>query len=333
MILFDTRWIGPHGIGRFAGEVMKRLPPVLPVKCQLQPLHFLNPLYLSWLIKKIKPSVFYTPGFNPPLYSSFPFVFTIHDLNHIHFKPGSSAFKRAYYSLILKPACHRAFKVITVSEFSRRGIIEWSNVPEHKVVNVSNGVSDEYRPQGESYTPGFPYIFWVGNSKLHKNLNGVLEGFRISDAKNKVKLILAGDLGKSAVALAKEKGLNDNVIFAGVLSEEKMPLYYRGARALIFPSLYEGFGLPVLEAMACATPVVTSNTTALPEVAGDACLLVDPEKAGEIAEAIDKIIEDSALRQKLRARGIERAGRFSWDRTAVKLQNILEQACLYKEKS
>jgi len=86
MILFDDRWIGAHGIGRFAKEVMKRLPQVLPVKGPLPPLHSLNPLYLSWLIKKTKPSVFYTPGFNPPLYSSSPFVFTIHDLNHIQFE-------------------------------------------------------------------------------------------------------------------------------------------------------------------------------------------------------------------------------------------------------
>jgi len=86
MILFDDRWIGAHGIGRFAKEVMKRLPQVLPVKGPLPLLHSLNPLYLSWLIKKTKPSVFYTPGFNPPLYSSSPFVFTIHDLNHIQFE-------------------------------------------------------------------------------------------------------------------------------------------------------------------------------------------------------------------------------------------------------
>lgn len=333
MILFDNRWLGPHGIGRFAKEVMKRLPKVLPIKGTVPPLHPLNPLYLSWLIAKSKPTVFYTPGFNPPLYSSPPFVFTIHDLNHIHFNPNSSALKRAYYRLFLKPACHRAFKVITVSEFSRRNIVEWSNVPEDKVINVGNGAGAEYCPDGKSYTPGYPYIFWVGNCKPHKNLPRLLEAFLLSGVKNDVKLVLAGEMDKSTVALVKEKGLESHIVFAGLLPDEKMPSYYRGAEVLVFPSLYEGFGLPVLEAMACGTPVVTSNCTALPEVAGDACLLVSPENVSEIAEAINNIIENSTLRKRLRRLGIEQAKRFSWDKTTAKIQNILEQACQYEEKS
>ena len=332
MILFDTRWIGHHGIGRFANEVMKRLPQVQPLTGAIAPLNPLNPLYLSWLVKKTKPSVFYTPGFNPPLFSSSPFIFTIHDLNHLNFTPNSSILKRAYYNLILKPSCHRAFKVLTVSEFSRRSIIEWSGVSEDKVINVGNGVSDEYCPDGKSYNPGYPYIFWVGNDKPHKNLNGLLEGFKLSAVKGMVKLILAGDLDKSAAALVKEKKLNDKVVFAGVLSEEKMPSYYRGAEALVFPSLYEGFGLPVLEAMACGTPVVTSSCTALPEVAGDACLLVDPKNVNEIAGAINNIIENSALKKRLQTLGIKQAKKFSWDKTAAKIQRILEQACQHKEK-
>ena len=333
MILFDTRWIGHHGIGRFANEVMKRLPQVQPVGGAIAPLSSLNPLYLSWLVKKTKPSVFYTPGFNPPLFSSSPFIFTIHDLNHLNFTPNSSILKRAYYNLILKPSCHRAFKVLTVSEFSRRSIIEWSGVSEDKVVNVGNGVSDEYCPDGKSYNPGYPYIFWVGNDKPHKNLPRLLEAFLLSGVKNDVKLILAGELDKSTMALIKEKGLEGHVVFAGLLPEEKMPSYYRGAEVLVFPSLYEGFGLPVLEAMACGTPVVTSNCTALPEVTGDACLLVSPGNVSEIAEAINNIIENSTLRKRLRRLGIEQAKRFSWDKTTAKIQNILEQACQYEEKS
>jgi glycosyltransferase involved in cell wall biosynthesis len=278
------------------------------------------------LIAKNKPSVFYTPGFNPPLYSSPPFVFTIHDLNHIHFNPNSSAFKRAYYRLFLKPACRRAFKVVTVSEFSRRNIVEWSNVPEDKVINVGNGAGAEYCPDGKSYTPGYPYIFWVGNYKPHKNLPRLLEAFLISGVKNDVKLVLAGEMDKSTVALVKEKNLENDVVFAGLLEEEKMPSYYRGAKALVFPSLYEGFGLPVLEAMACGTPVVTSNCTALPEVAGKACLLVNPQKADEIATAIHRVVDDLDLAKRMIAAGIEQAKKFTWDKTADTVRTVLKQA-------
>ncbi|MFA5292221.1 MAG: glycosyltransferase family 1 protein [Phycisphaerae bacterium] len=332
MILFDARWIGSHGIGRFAEEVIKRLPNVLPIQGKLPPLHPLNPFYISWLIKKTNPSVFYTPGFNPPLYSSVPFVFTIHDLNHIQFVSNPGVFKRTYYDLILKPACHRAFKVVTVSEFSRRSIIEWSNVSEDRVVNVGNGVSKEYCPDGKRYTPGYPYIFWVGNYKPHKNLSRLLDAFLCSGVKKDVKLLLAGELDASSTALVKEKKLANDVVFAGLISEEKMPSYYRGAEAFVFPSLYEGFGLPVLEAMACGTPVITSNCTALPEVAGTACMLINSENTDAIAEAINEIVRNLSLRKSLRAQGIKQAGRFSWNQTAAKIQKILEQASHHKRK-
>lgn len=332
MILFDDRWIGTHGIGRFAKEVMKRLPQILLIQGSLPPLHPLNPLYLSWLIKKNKPSVFYTPGFNPPLYSSSPFVFTIHDLNHIHYRPNSSALKRAYYNLILKPSCHRAFKILTGSEFSRRSIIEWSGVSEDKVINVGYGVSDEYCPEGERHTPGYPYLLFIGNHKPHKNLPRLFVAFALSRVSDKVKLLLSGEPDKSTTDLIRDKQLENNVIFAGVIPESKLPAYYRGAEALIFPSLYEGFGLPVLEAMACATPVVTSNTTALPEVAGKACLLVNPQKVDEIANAIRRVMDDLDLVKRMIAAGIEQARKFTWDKTADIVRTVLKQATEYGDK-
>ncbi len=180
MILFDNRWDGPHGIGRFASEVMKRLPEIKQIDSSIRPLGLLNPFYLTRLIKQLKPSVFYSPGFNSPLSSCCPFVFTIHDLNHIQFNGNSDFLKQAYYNFYLKPACHRAFKVITVSEFSRQNIIKWSGVSEDKVVNIGNGVPEEYCPEGKAHSPGYQYIFCVGNDKLHKNLSGLLDGFKHS---------------------------------------------------------------------------------------------------------------------------------------------------------
>ena len=332
MILFDARWIGPHGIGRFAIEVMKRLPQVLPVEGKLPPLHPLNPLYLSWLIQRIKPSVFCTPGFNPPLYSSVPFVFAIHDLNHIQFISNPSVFKRAYYDLILKPACRRAFKVLTISEFSRCCIVEWANVPDSKVINVSCGASSNFCPVGAKHKENSPYLFYIGNRKSHKNLPRLFDAYASSGVADDIKLLLSGDADDMTTQMIRTRNLDGKIVFAGLISDSDLPSYYRGAVSLVFPSLYEGFALPVLEAMACGTPVISSDRTAIPEVAGDACLLVNPENTGEIAEAINKVVNDSNLRNKMGLLGVEQSKHFSWDKTAAEIRAVLEQACLLGEK-
>lgn len=178
MILFDNRWVGLHGIGRFTSEVVKRLSEIKQIDSSIKPLGLLDPFYLTLLIKQLKPSVFYSPGFNPPLYSCCPFVLTIHDLNYIQFSGNSNFLKQAYYNFYLKLACHHAFKVITVSEFSRQSIIKWSGGSEDKVVNIGNGVSEEYCPEGKAHSPGYQYIFCVGSDKPHKNLSGLLDGFK-----------------------------------------------------------------------------------------------------------------------------------------------------------
>lgn len=325
-ILLDDRWIGDNGIGRFAREVVKRLHVFQSVKASHRPVHPLDPVWISWEIHRTKPDVFYTCGINAPLYSTCPFVFTIHDLNHLSVAANSTALKRAYYCLIVKQACQRAFKIITVSEFSRQSIVEWSKIRESRVVNVGNGVDSAYCPEGDKYTPDYPYLFYVGNRKPHKNIPRLLEAFKSSHVRANVKLILSGKSDKSTAQLIKNKGLEKDVVFAGVVPEAKLPCYYRGAIALVFPSLYEGFGLPVLEAMACGTAVITSDCTALPEVAGNACLLVDPLQVDEIAAAIRRVVDGTALREELRSLGPKRARHFSWEKTAAKVWKVLEEA-------
>lgn len=327
MILFDDRWLGPHGIGCFAGHLMQKLPQLRPLGGNLPPLHPFNPVYLSWQIHRQKPAVFFSPGFNPPLFCRCPFIFTIHDLNHIQFKQANiDISKRLYYHYFLKPACHRAFKVLTVSEFSRKNIMVWSGLSEDKVVNVSNGVSEEFSPSGGKYSPGFRYIFWVGSSRPHKNLKRILESFRNSNARKKLKLLLAGNINDDIRKIVQQWRLSDDVVFAGVISEQEIPLYYRGAEFFIFPSLYEGFGLPVIEAMACGIPVITSDCTSLPEVAADACMLVNPHQTAEITYAIDILAENTELRRCLREKGLRRAAEFSWQKTASKVWNVLQEA-------
>lgn len=326
-ILVDCRWIGPHGIGRFAKEILKRLPQTKRLLSGPRPSHPLDPLYLSWVLyTKEHPCLFFSPGYNAPLHSSTPFVFTIHDLNHLYIAANSNAFKRLFYRLFIFPACYRAYKVLTVSVFSKGKILEWSGIPEEKVVVVGNGVDEKFSPTGSKYNPGFPYLLYIGNRKPHKNISRLLKAFVLSKLSKDLKLLMSGKPDVETIKLIKQLNLDDKIIFAGLIEDNKLPDFYRGAIAFVFPSLFEGFGLPPLEAMACGTPVLTSNVTSIPEVVGDAALMVDPYDIEAIASGIKRVVEDSQLRKELSQKGIARAKLFSWDKTAELTWKVLKEA-------
>jgi glycosyltransferase involved in cell wall biosynthesis len=325
-MLADHRWLGAHGIGRFAGEVLGRLPEFRPVPASWAPLHPLDSARLSWVLWRLRPKVYFSPGFNPPLWSPIPFVFTLYDLIHIRFPAEASLTKQVYYRLVVRPAIHRAYRVLTVSMYTKQEILAWAGVPDEHVVVVGCGVGSVFCPEGRRYAPGYPYIFYVGNRKPHKNLVRLLQGFARSGLRKDIRLILTG---APEVALGQEINiakLQDRVIYAGQLTDTDLAAYYRGALALVCPSLYEGFGLPPLEAMACGTPVVTSNLTALPEVVGDAAVLVDPCNVEAIAWGIQRVVEDSMLRQALYYKGLARAKQFTWEQTAERVWQVLQEA-------
>jgi glycosyltransferase involved in cell wall biosynthesis len=250
-------------------------------------------------------------------------MFTLHDLNHLDRKENSSPLKRLYYAAIVKPACHRARNILTVSEFSRGRIIEWSGVPPEKVVNVHCGVGPEYHPGVPPYELPFPYLLCVSNRRLHKNEFRQVEAFAQCGLSDQLKLVFTGDPTPELMNCIARNHLAESVHFVGRVPEARLPSLYRSAQALLFASLYEGFGLPVLEAMACGIPVVTSNTTSLPEVAGDAAVLVDPTSVDQIAAAISRIVNDTSLRENLLSRGLAQAARFSWAQTAAQAHRLL----------
>jgi len=228
-----------------------------------------------------------------------------------------------YYATVLKRACHRAVSILTVSEFSRARIVEWSGVSPEKVLNVRCGVDPEYHPGADPYELPFPYLLCVSNRKRHKNEFRTVEAFARADLADGMQLVFTG---KPTVELAdhiEQHHVTPRVHFVGVVPDSQLPSLYRSAEALVFTSLYEGFGLPVLEAMACGTPVVTANTSALPEVAGDAALLVDPTSVEQITEAMKQIVSDTSLRQQLREKGLAQAARFSWASTSARVQELL----------
>jgi len=327
MILYDSRWSGPHGIARFATEIAQRLPQLQPLQASLPLFHPLDPWRLAREVRRVRPHVFFSPGFNAPVATPrVPLVFTVHDLNYVHFAPNTTVLKRAYFAMIVKPACRRAARVLTVSEFSRRQIAEWAGIPEQSVVNVGNGVSASFTPVGERHSPGFPYILFVGSQAPHKNLERLARALARSRARREVKLLVTGQPTPETRRWLAEPALSSCVEFAGSVSDEMLPRYYRGALALAMPSLFEGFGLPVAEAMACGSPVITSNRTSLPEIAGDAAVLVDPGDTEAIAAALDQVVYESALRQSLVEKGTRRAAAFSWNATAAAIGAVLAEA-------
>jgi glycosyltransferase involved in cell wall biosynthesis len=330
-ILLDARWLqsggrrNVRGLARVADEVARRLPHLDRLECRLPLLHPAESIWLTAVLARRRPGVFYSPGFNAPPTCPVPFVFTVFDLIHLHVQEESGTAKRLYYELHVKPAVRRARAVLTGSQYSRAQIVEWSGVDPDRIVVIGAAAGDAFAPEGVAHEPGFPYLLYVGNHKAHKNLARLVQAFgRLRETS--VRLLLAGHVEPALLGIARSAGVADRLVFLGDVSDERLPALYRGAVALVFPSLYEGFGLPPLEAMACGTPVVTSLTTSLPEVVGDAAVAVDPLDVDSIASGIERIVDDERLRAELGARGLAHAARFSWDETAERTWRALQRA-------
>lgn len=326
-ILADMRWRGPHGIGRFAKEVYARIPEASALPAPLRLFHPLDPLSLSFRLRGISSGVYFTPGFNVPLFEPIPLVLTVHDLNYVHFAANSDTWRRTYFSLLVRPACRRAYRILTVSEFSRSQIIAWSGVDAGAVINVGNGIDGRFNPHGPRFTPGFPYLLAMGSKGAHKNIARLVQAYAISGLAAEMKLLISGRPDPDIDGLVRELKLGSEVMVLGHVEEAALADLYRGAIALCMPSLFEGFGLPVAEAMACGVPVLTSTATSLPEIAGDAAVLVDPMDVESIAHGLVRIASDESVRVELRGRGLRRSRDFSWDRTAELVRAVLHAAC------
>jgi glycosyltransferase involved in cell wall biosynthesis len=324
-ILADGRWSGTHGIGRFSHEILSRLHNTQTLIQGPAPLSIKNFFWLPHQLSKLKKQfrVFFSPGFMPPIYSSIPFVFTIHDLIHLHAPGNSKYFKKMIYDFFIKPAAHRAHAIITVSEYSKQQIMAWANIRSEKIIVVKNGISEIFSPQGNKHLPGYSYFLNVGNAKPHKNLPSLIKAFSHSKIDPSIKLILTAAPTIELQQLINYHTLQNRIVFSGLLTEKQLAEYYRGAIALLFPSLHEGFGLPVVEAMASGLPVITSNVTSLPEIAGNAAICINPLDIDSLSFHIAQIISNDALRKNLITKGLEQAKIYSWDISAQGIQRIL----------
>jgi len=259
-------------------------------------------------------------------------VVTIHDCIHLRFPeylPSRAAF--AYAHAMIRLAARKADRVLTVSDASKRDILHYTGVAPEKVVVVHNGLDTRFAaaPDADAidrvrqrFQLDHPFVLYVGNIKPHKNLERLIAAFASmrADGPDGLKLVVIGDETSKHPGLRQavhRHRLDKHVRFFGFQPAATLVTFYRLARAFVFPSLYEGFGLPPLEAMANETPVVTSNLSSLPEVAGDAAVLVDPYDVASIADGIRRAVTDEPLRQELIARGRARAREFSWARAAA----------------
>jgi len=324
-VIYDKSWTGCGGIGRFSDEVYTRITSHRQFSSNRNPASPLNSVILSFISFNAKDYLF-LPGYIPPLFFVGRYFFVIHDLNHIERIENSSLLKRLFYRCIVRRGCKKSYKILTVSEYSRSRIIKWSGVQPDKVVNVGNGVDTAFHPDVAPCDLGGRYFLCVGNRKLHKNEHRLVEAFSKSKASNDTRLVFTGAPDEALTQKIKECAIADKIIFLGNVSNINLPSLYRGAVSLLFPSLYEGFGLPVIEAMACGVPVMTSNSTSLPEVAGDAALIVDPLDISAMSLAITRLYLDEELRNYLSTKGIERAKGFNWDNTASRIQCVIDEA-------
>lgn len=323
-LYFDERWIGPHGIGRFAKELAQGLNPLF-LKLPGRPTQAFDAWRLRRSLQALpQDSLFLNPGYTAPLGKvRLPYVLTVHDLNHIDLPDNSNPAKRLYYRAVLQPGCHHAATVLTVSEFSRQRIVEWSGIDAARIINVGNGVDPSFSPVGEKWRHTRPYILSVSNRRTHKNEFRMLKAFAASRASKEYDLLLTGQPTQALQELAQSVGILDRLVFTGTVQEGGLPALYRGAQLLFFPSLYEGFGLPLIEAMACATPCLTSNTTALPEVGADAVLYANPLDISEMAQQLDRLLSDDGLRNSFSAKGPVRAAMFGWESVVEKTRRCL----------
>jgi len=327
-LLFDARWLGSHGIGRMTSEIRNRA---------LATTDFIAPSWPESPVSPIDPFLrgaqligsprltFYSPGFNAPASGRERSVFTICDLIHLRIAGEAGALKRAYYEKLVKPAVGQAFRVLTISKYSRTDVLNWSGADPSQVLDVGCGVDEVFFVPAPPVNLGFPYFLYVGARKPHKNLDRLLEAYAASRSGSDIKLVLSGRADAHMEALAARLGIADRIHYAGRIPDADLPGWYRGATAVLFPSLFEGFGLPPVEAMAAGTPVMTSNATSLPEVVGDAALLIDPYSVDAMQDGIDRITYDSELRARFEVAGPLKAREHSWDRVAEKVQAVLSE--------
>jgi len=358
-IVIDARMIteAMHGIARYTYNLADRLTRMDPKNeyillvgndcltgfagdrpdCRLEHIRskfisMAEQVELPKVLKSLKADLFHSPSFAAPLFCPCRLIMTVHDVNHMVFPQYYGRIHQLYYRHIVRPAVRKAQKILTVSQFSRNEIINFLGVSPEKMIVTYNGIDSAFKVIDKHdaledvrrrYRLPAEFVLYVGNRKPHKNVEQLMAAF--SRVRTDYSLVLTGEADRQLGGLAEDMGLTGRVVFAGDVAEDDLPVLYNLAGLFVFPSLYEGFGLPPLEAMACGTPVVTSNRSSLPEVAGEAAVLVDPYSAEELTAAIERVLQDESLYSQMREKGLVQAAKFSWEDTARQTLEVYEE--------
>lgn len=292
---------------------------------------------LSWEMLRCPPDVLFVPAHVVPVCHPRRTVVTIHDLGYLHFPEAHRDASRRYLDWSTRWSVRAARRVIAVSRATRDDLVAKLQVPAEKIAVVPHGVGTAMRPTPPDNVAEMrsrlgiapSYVLALGTVQPRKNLQRLIRAFAgVVAAGLPHTLVVAGQMGWLAEPIYAEvaaRGLVNRVLFTGYVADADLPALYTGADALAFVSRYEGFGMPALEAMACGTPVVAADTSSLPEVIGDAGLLVNPEDEIAIAAALTRILSDSDLHAEYRIRARKRAAAFSWERCARETLAVLEE--------
>ncbi|MFW9804972.1 MAG: glycosyltransferase family 4 protein [Candidatus Thorarchaeota archaeon] len=278
----------------------------------------------------------------PPWLSSSALVVSVHDLAYRLYPQYYSPRARLILSLLIPLSIRRAERVTTLSENSRQDIVREYGLSADKIVVTSAAASPEFQVVEDRRRLGAvraryglreSFVLAVGNLEPRKNLSGLVRAYaalRQSGAISQ-QLVIVGQAhwqGSAVSAEVKKLGLSREVVFTGYVPIDDLVMLYNAATVFVYPSLYEGFGLPILEAMSCGTPVITSNLASIPEVAGEAALLVSPQSEEDLAQVLGRVLVDESLRHKLREKGLRQAAQFSWGKTAHRLLEAYKDAMI-----
>jgi glycosyltransferase involved in cell wall biosynthesis len=364
-VAIDARKLHDFGIGTYIRNLLKQLARLdanteyvlltreedLPVAAQLGP-NFRSVLepspnysireqfHVPWVLMRERPDVFHAPHYVLPTGVRAHSVVTIHDCIHLMFPqylPNRVAY--TYARMAMWSAARRSDCILTVSQASKRDILHFFSVPPEKIEVIYNAIDERFWVEPnedavarvrERYQLNQRFVLYVGNIKPHKNLVRLIEAFAAlrHGEFDDLKLLIIGDEISKLPALRRavhSLKLHKHVRFLGYQPDDTLAILYRLASLFVFPSLYEGFGLPPLEAMASGTPVVTSNVSSLPEVTGDAAVLVDPHDVGAIEYGMRRVLTDPVLAAEMRRLGLIRAREFSWERSVARVLGVYQK--------
>ncbi len=364
-IYFDCRQYGASGIGTYIENLIGQYSSIaqdLPIELLVRKEHldyikaisnfeakiYDDPIYsireqFKWVTKLKSKGLLHVPHYNAPLFYPGQMITTVHDICHLaqkQFFPG--VMKRIYSNQFLQQVLKRSNHIITDSNFTKSEIIKYFGTPEEKIHVIYLGVDSIFKPLPYDVTQkvldfhGLPkeYILFIGNIKPHKNILGLLTSYKIALEQNPdlPPLVILGQFKNLITGIPnlkeiiKDKTFQSNIIFTGYLPTKDLPAIYSRAMLFLFPSFYEGFGLPPIEAMACGAPVITSNVSSIPEVLEDAAVMVDPYDSDMIADRILTLASDTQMQEDYRQRGIKHVEKFSWEKSAIEHLRIFKMA-------